>query len=135
MPERPTRSSLPGADRDAELEAVLNAARKALRRGDGWTIEQCNYDRLRADLEAICIHCDECSVTVALRAALSEITKLRQRQDASYSGLEAGQTLYDCRWKSTYFKRTMYLKFAMNGELVELFTLHEHKEIDSHEVH
>ena len=62
------------------------------------------------------------------RVALSEIPKIRRREDRSYSGLEDGQVLYDCRWKSNYFKRTMYLKFAWNGEMVELFTLHEHRQ-------
>ena len=131
MSGRPKWSSSSADD----LDAVLNAARKALSRADGWTIEQSLYGRLRADLEAIDHTCNDYSVTVALRTAFSEITRLRRRVDASYSGLEDGQTLYDCRWKSGYFKRTMYLKFAINSEFVELFRLHEHRESGGHEVH
>jgi hypothetical protein len=128
MPGRSKRSSTPSDDRDAQLVAVLEAARKALRRGDGWTIDQSHYDRLRADFEAIGFQCNEVSITVALRSALSEIKVLRRRTDTSYAGLADGQTLYDCRWASDYFKRTMYIKFAMNDELLELLTFHQHSE-------
>ena len=86
---------------------------------------------LRKDLVAIGHTCNEPAVTIALRAAFSEISRIRRREDRSYSGLEDGQTLYDCRWESSYFKRIMYLKFALNGEIVELFSLHEHREEDA----
>ena len=128
MPDRPKRSTSLSDDSDAGLDAALNAAREAVRRrADNWTIEPRLYDRLRTDLDAIGHTCNEPAATAALRVALSEIPKIRRREDRSYSGLEEGQVLYDCRWKSNYFKRTMYLKFAWNGEMVELFTLHEHK--------
>jgi hypothetical protein len=138
----PVEAELPGpAGRSkddheaAELAAVLEAARKALRSADGWTIEPSLYDRLRADLSAIGLCCNDCIVTLALRAAFAEITRLRRRADPSYSGLEAGQTLFQCRWKSDHFKREMYIKFAMNEGIVELLRLHEHREGKNHEVH
>ena len=56
-----------GGDRDAaEFDAVLFAAQKALKRGDGWGIEQSLDDRLRADLEAVGFACDNFTVTIAL---------------------------------------------------------------------
>src|SRR5262249_6236736 len=135
MSERPQRSSKPSGDRDEELEAVLDSARNALRRGNGWAIEQSHHDRLRRDLETIGHACNQRSLTVALRTALAEIQAVRRRADPSYSGLEDGQTLYDVCWVSDYFKRTMYLKFAMNEGILELLSLHEHREKGSHEVH
>jgi hypothetical protein len=135
MPERPKRSSPLSDDGDPELEAVLDAARKALVGASGWTIEPCHYDSLRESLESIGHPCNDCHITIALRAVLSEIPKLRRRTDTSYAGLSPDQTLYECRWKSNFFKRMMYLKFAMNGELFELFRLHENVERNANEVH
>src|SRR5438046_2777044 len=111
MPERPTNKFSerrkepdkrePGkTEPNAELGAILEAARKALGRGDGWTIEPKLYDRLRRDLEAIGHPCDDPAVTRALRACLAEITPaiLQRRADKSYSGLADDQTLYQSRW-------------------------------------
>jgi hypothetical protein len=118
--------SSPQSDDGPALEAVLAAARKALSRGDGWTIEQNHYDRLRADCEAIGIEGDV-AITIALRHASREITvaNMRRRDDQSYGGLHCGQVLYDCRWESERHGCRMYLKFALGegGEL-ELFTFH-----------
>ena len=106
--------------------AVICAAKKALSRGDGWLCEPAHYDRLRANCEALGVS-GEVEITVALRSAISEITiqDMRQRQDTSYAGFGEGQTLYVCVWDSAHFKRRMYWKFAMNEELMEVFTFHE----------
>ena len=106
--------------------AVICAAKKALSRGDGWLCEPAHYDRLRADCEALGVS-GEVEITVALRSAISEITiqDMRQREDTSYAGFDEGQTLYVCVWDSAHFKRRMYWKFAMNEELMEVFTFHE----------
>ncbi len=132
MPERPKRSSSLSDNRDAGLEAVLNAALKALRRGDGLEIEPRHHDRLRADCETLGVKGDYFSILIALRRAFSELTsdKLCRREDVSYAGLCAGQTLYQGRWESTFFSRTMYVKFALTEEGLELFTFHEHREED-----
>ena len=136
MPERPKDHSSTSGDPDAELAAVLSAARKALRRGDGWDIEPCHLARLHRDCAALGISPTEPSLTIAIRTAFGEITRLRRRTDESYAGLALGQTLYEARWLSSHFGRMMYIKFALCGETVELLTFHEHVEkTKSHEVH
>jgi len=127
MPEHPKKRR-PGLN--SELHTILSVARKALARGDGWDIEPHHYDRLRKECEELGIPGNSQSITIALRQAFSEITEsdLRRRHDTSYSGSEPGQTLYDCRWQSESRARIMYVKFAINGERVEVFTFHEHRE-------
>ena len=106
--------------------AVICAAKKALSRGDGWLCEPAHYDRLRANCEALGVS-GEVEITVALRSAISEITiqDMQQREDTSYAGFGECQKLYVCVWDSAHFKRRMYWKFAMNEELMEVFTFHE----------
>jgi hypothetical protein len=119
-------SSSGGEGGDANLKAVLEEARKAVRRGDGWVIEPSHYARLRKDFEAIGFECSDAAVTTALRKAFAEIQTVHRRPDASYSGLAYGQTLYEQRWDSQHFGREMYIKFAMGEGVLELFTFHEH---------
>ena len=108
------------------LRTGLNAAKKALSQGDGWRCEPAHSSRLRVDCEALGVF-GEVEITVALRRAIGEIPiqNMRQREDASYAGFAEGQTLYECVWNSAHFKRRMYWKFAMNEELMEVFTFHE----------
>lgn len=121
-------SSSSGEGTDADLLAVLEAARKALKRGDGWVMEKSHYARLRKDFEALGLECTDATVTTSLRKALAEIQSVRKRIDESYAGLAPGQTLYDRRWTSQHFGREMYIKFAMSEDVLELFTFHENKD-------
>lgn len=130
MPEEFNPSTRHNDNKNTDLRSVLASARKALARGDGWDIEPCHYDRLRADCEALGVAGNDLAITVALRQAFQEIPleKLRRRRDTSYSGLCFDQVLYDSRWQSKRFGRTMYVKFAVNGERIEVFTFHENTE-------
>jgi len=127
MPEDLKQFTPRGNNEKINLEPILRAARKALARGDGWDIEQRHYDRLRTDCEALGVAGNCHSITIALREAFAEIKsdQLRCREDPSYAGLSAGQTLYDCRWQSNRFSTTMYMKFALNDERIEIFTFHK----------
>lgn len=124
----PSKHQPPASDEDGKtLEAVLQAARRALARGDGWVCEDSHYNRLRCDCEHLGIGGSSYDINLALRDAINEIRvrDMKRKADESYGGLESGQTLYVCVWDSRRFKRRMYFKFAMNELDVEVFTFHE----------
>jgi hypothetical protein len=113
--------------------SVLDRARTALSRGDGWTIDEAHYSRLRADCEALGV-IGEVEMSSAFRRGIKEITVdcLHTREDPSYSGLEPGQTLYEAVWIATdkgwspkALGKKLYLKFGFCGKQVEIFTFHE----------
>ena len=107
-----------------DLGAVLDTARKYIRRGDGW--EAAKYDRLRQHCEALDIR-SEPSITVALRRCFKEITiqDLHARDDPGYGALCDGHDLYEARWYSESIKRVMYIKFSLfDGRLI-IVSFHE----------
>ena len=84
-----------------DLGAVLEIARRRIRRGDAWEPE--NYDRLRRDCEKIGIR-GEPAITVSLRKCLAEIRveDLRARDDpATAACVQATICTRPCGFPST----------------------------------
>ena len=107
-----------------DLSAVLDTARRYIRRGDKW--EPANYDRLRRHCEALDIR-GEPAITVALRRCIAEIKvqDLHAREDPGYGALCEGHDLYEARWFSASIRRAMYLKFSLfDGRLI-IVSFHE----------
>lgn len=110
-----------------DLQHVLDEARRALKRGDGWDCDSSHLSRLRGDCEKLGV-CGEPAITRRLRESFAEITvhDLRVRVDTSYAGLGPGQTLYEAVWTSEVSSRRMYVKFClMHDGRIEICTFHE----------
>jgi hypothetical protein len=127
--DRPQRDKLGEPQNPTvDLQHVLETARRALKRGDGWDCDGSHYSRLVADCEKLGVY-GEPAITVRLRKSFEEITvkDLRARIDKSYSGLQAGQTLYEANWTSVVSDhRAMYIKFCLADEgKIEICTFHE----------
>jgi hypothetical protein len=119
-PNRPTvTSSAVEVVPEDDLAAVLETARRAFVRTDGWIIDDANYNRLRDDCEVLGLR-DEMAIGVAVRTASRElcVSALRKRQDLSYSGVVQDQVLYEAKWKSFALGRWMYLKFGISEDTV-----------------
>jgi hypothetical protein len=109
------------------LAAILEQARRLIRRGDGW---EC------ADPTRLWRHCAEVgittepSITIALRKAFAEITvdQGHVREDTSYEDACKDQLLFEFRWQSPSIGEPMYLKFALfDGRLV-IISFHRSKD-------
>lgn len=125
-----TQADQPAANDGFDPERVQRHLLTALNRGDGIDIDAVHYDRLRAYFATLGIH-TETGIFAAIRAGFREVvaTEIKQRVDGSYSGLQDGQTLFQCRWRSASFNKVMYAKFALlDGDRIELFTFHESTE-------